>query len=116
MGLHQQNLKDGKLGKDDEKAGKYVFLEHLAKTNYSERKIQDELLNILLAGRDTTASLLGYFFYILARRPDVMAKLREEISKLGNTRPSFEEIKSLKYLQRCLNERKLPKYCVCHPN
>ncbi|TVY36228.1 Cytochrome P450 monooxygenase [Lachnellula subtilissima] len=104
MSLHQQNLKDGKLGEDDEKAGKYVFLEHLAKTDYSERKIQDELLNILLAGRDTTASLLGYFFYILARRPDVMEKLREEISKLGNTRPSFEEIKSLKYLQHCLNE------------
>ncbi|TVY92117.1 Cytochrome P450 monooxygenase [Lachnellula willkommii] len=104
VSLHQQSLKDSKLGEGDEKAGKYVFLEHLAKTNYSEKKIQDELLNILLAGRDTTASLLGYFFYILARRPDVAAKLREEISKLGNTRPSFEQIKSLKYLQYCLNE------------
>ena len=108
VSLNKQSLKDGKLGEDDEKSGKYVFLEHLAKTNYSERKIQDELLNILLAGRDTTASLLGYIFYILARRPDVVAKLRKEISKLGSKRPSFEEIKSMKYLQYCLNESKFP--------
>jgi cytochrome P450 len=108
ISLHKQSLKDGKLSDNDEKAAKYVFLEELAKTNYSERKIQDELLNILLAGRDTTASLLSYLFYILARRPDVSTKLREEISRLGNKRPSFEEIKSMKYLQYCLNESKFP--------
>ncbi|KAE9365333.1 putative cytochrome P450 [Stipitochalara longipes BDJ] len=89
---------------DEKDSSRYVFLEHLAKAGYSEKKIQDELLNILLAGRDTTASLLSYLFYILARRPDVFSKLRTEIMALGKDLPTFEQIKGLKYLQYCLNE------------
>lgn len=117
VGINKQSLENGKLANSEEKKAKYVFLEELAKTNYSERKIQDELLNILLAGRDTTASLLSYLFYILARRPDVTTKLRDEIKKLNNKRPSFEEIKSMKYLQYCLNESKPPfgPYCILLP-
>jgi cytochrome P450 len=83
---------------------KYVFLEHLAKTGYPEKKIQDELLNILLAGRDTTAGLLSYLFYHLAREPRIWEKLRAEVLSLGDETPSFEQIKSLKYMQWVLNE------------
>ncbi|KAF4632102.1 hypothetical protein G7Y89_g6032 [Cudoniella acicularis] len=102
LDLHKNGAMKEKL--DEDASGKYVFLEELAKTGYSARKIQDELLNILLAGRDTTASLLSFLFYYLARRPDVVDKLHEEISKLGYGRPSFEDLKGMKYLQWCLNE------------
>lgn len=80
-------------------SSRYVFLEELAETGYSEKKIRDELLNILLAGRETTASLLSYLFYILACRPDVFSKLRAEVMGLGNDRPTFEQIKGMKYVQ-----------------
>ncbi|KUJ09796.1 putative cytochrome P450 [Mollisia scopiformis] len=90
--------------KKAEEGKKYIFLEELAKTGVGKKQIQDELLNVLLAGRDTTASLLAYIFHILARRPDVFAKLRAEVETLGSERPSFEQIKSLKYLQYTLNE------------
>ncbi|KAL5325275.1 hypothetical protein ACEPPN_006400 [Leptodophora sp. 'Broadleaf-Isolate-01'] len=94
--------------KDEEKGGqgkkRYVFLEELAKQDIGEKKIQDELLNILLAGRDTTAGLLSYLFYVLARRKDVFAKLKAEVDALGGERPSFEQLKSMKYLQYTLNE------------
>ncbi|PBP19535.1 cytochrome P450 52A1 [Diplocarpon rosae] len=89
---------------EEDTSGRYVFLEELAKTSISEKKIQDELLNILLAGRDTTASLLSYVFYMLARRKDVLEKLRREIDELGNVAPTFEHLKSMKYLQYTLNE------------
>lgn len=102
--LHKASLTQGK--NSEEKSSRYVFLEHLATTGYSEKKIQDELLNILLAGRDTTASLLSFLFYILARRPDIFEKLRAEAVSLGDRPPTFEEIKSMKYLQYCLNEGK----------
>ncbi|RDL40847.1 putative cytochrome P450 [Venustampulla echinocandica] len=101
--LHKSSLNQEKKT-EDAKSSRYVFLEHLATTGYSEKKIQDELLNILLAGRDTTASLLSFLFYILARRPDVFEKLRAEVTNLGDKPPTFEEIKSMKYLQYCLNE------------
>lgn len=97
--LHKKALSSGNVGEKD--SSRYVFLEQLAKAGYGEKKIQDELLNILLAGRDTTASLLSYLFYTLARRPDVFSKLRAEIMALGKQQPTFEEIKGLKYLQYC---------------
>ena len=51
---------------------KYVFLEHLIMSDCSEKKIQDELSSILLAGRDTTANLLAYLWYTLARQLDML--------------------------------------------
>ncbi|KAG0645181.1 Cytochrome P450 monooxygenase himC [Hyphodiscus hymeniophilus] len=89
---------------DDEQAERYVFLNELAKTGYGEKKIQDELLNILLAGRDTTASLLSFLWHIFARRPDVFDKVRAEVLKLGSDSPTFEQVKDMKYLQYCMNE------------
>ncbi|EED18842.1 cytochrome P450, putative [Talaromyces stipitatus ATCC 10500] len=83
---------------------KYVFLEELAKTGVDKKKIRDELLNVLFAGRDTTAGLLSFTFYILARRPDVFEKLRAEVMTLGSERPDFAQIKNMKYLQYTLKE------------
>lgn len=99
MDLHKMASNSEKSGQRD--SSRYVFLEQLAKTGYNEKKIQDELLNILLAGRDTTASLLSYLFWNLARRPDVLAKLRAEVMALGKSRPTWEDIKGMKYLQYC---------------
>jgi cytochrome P450 len=96
----------GKEKADDDQAERYVFLNELAKTGYGEKKIQDELLNIFLAGRDTTASLLSYIWYMLARRPDVFEKLRAEAMRIGTDSPSFEQIKEMKYLQYVINESK----------
>jgi len=90
---------DAKINPD-----RYIFLEHLAQAGYSERKIRDELLNILLAGRDTTAGLLAHLWYFLARRPDVFDKLRTEVLSHGEKQPTFESIKDMRYLQYCLNE------------
>ena len=89
---------------DGEQAERYVFINELAKTGYGEKKIQDELLNVLLAGRDTTASLLSYVWYIFARRPDVFEKARAEVLRLGTANPTFEQIKEMKYLHYVMNE------------
>jgi cytochrome P450 len=99
--LHKKNLTLETPGEANSR--RYVFLEELAKTGYSEKKIQDELLNILLAGRDTTAGLLSYLFHYLACRPDVFDKLRAEVMALGNDEPTFEDMKGMKYLQYCRN-------------
>ena len=89
-----------------EKNDKYVFLEELAKTGFGAKKIQDELLNILLAGRDTTAGLLSYLFYTLAREPRVFKKLQAEIAELNGQRPTYEQVKGMRYLQWVVNEGK----------
>lgn len=83
---------------------KYVFLRELAKVTKDRRVLRDELLNILLAGRDTTASLLSNFFFVLAKRPDVWTKLKAEVAGLEGRPPTYETLKGLKYVKYCLNE------------
>ena len=51
--------------------GKYSFAEEFAKLTDDRAMIRGGLLNLLLAGRDTTASLLSNLFFVLARQPDV---------------------------------------------
>lgn len=93
--------------KTDAKAGdRYVFLYELVKRTTDPVRLRSELLNILLAGRDTTASLLSDTWFVLARRPDIWAKLREEVDALGGEKPTLEQIKEMKYLKWVLNECK----------
>ena len=69
-------------------------------------------MSTLLAGRDTSACTLSWLFYELAYHPDVYAKLREEVlSKLGSDgKPTYENLKSMKYLQYCLSESNVPTH------
>ena len=68
--------------------------------------IRDETLNILLAGRDTTACTLTFAVYMLAEHPEVLSRLREEIlSRVGPTAaPTLEDIREMKYLRAFINE------------
>jgi cytochrome P450 len=62
--------------------------------------LRDQLVAILLAGRDTTASTLSWTFYELARHPEAVEKLRAEIkATIGNDAPSYQDLKNMKCLQ-----------------
>lgn len=91
------------------KEEKYVFLYELAKATKDKRRLRDELMNVLLAGRDTTASLLSNLWFMLAKRPDVFAKLRREVEEtLHGELPRYSQLRNMKYLKYCLNECKYP--------
>lgn len=83
---------------------RYLFIDELVRQTTDKYQIRSELLNILLAGRDTTASLLSNVWWTISKRPDVYAKLREEVDALNGERPTFEQIKDMKYLKAVLNE------------
>ena len=89
-------------------SGRYVFLDELAKVIDDPRQMTDELLSILLAGRDTTASMLTSAFNILGKRPDIWGRLRAEADFLGGEPPDYETLRNMKYLKYFLNESKLP--------
>lgn len=90
----------------NEKAERYVFLHALVKHTQDPCVLRSELLNVLLAGRDTTAGLLANTWWVLARRPDVWNKLLAEIDEHcpGGKRPDYTVIKEMKYLKYVLNE------------
>ena len=88
---------------------KFVFLDALAESNRDPVELRDQLLNVLLAGRDTTASLFSFHFMTLSRRPDIFAKLRatvlEHFGTFTNPRNmTFEALKNCNYLQWAINE------------
>lgn len=94
--------------KQDEKE-KYVFLTELAKMTKNPEELRAQLLNILLAGRDTTSSLLSWMFHQLLRNPRVFDKLRETVIETFGTYEnpreiSFATLKGCQYLQYCINE------------
>lgn len=72
---------------------------HVARLFPDKKIIRDQLLNILLAGRDTTSCLLTYVTYAMAMYPDIARKMREEVLQhCGSTQsPTFEKIKALRY-------------------
>ncbi|KKZ64676.1 hypothetical protein EMCG_01364 [[Emmonsia] crescens] len=100
---HHENEKHGRLPLH-EKGGRYVFLHELAKQTQDPLALRSETLNILLAGRDTTASLLANVWNIIPKRPDVWSKLLVEVDQLDGRKPTFEEMKNMKYLKYMLNE------------
>ena len=83
---------------------RYVFLHELVKVTSDPVQIRSELLNILLAGRDTTASLLSNTWFELSRKPDIWERLQSEVGKLGGEVPTYAQIKEMKYLRQVLNE------------
>jgi cytochrome P450 len=100
----EKELEKGTGGK-----AKYVFLEALAQQTRDPIELRSQLLHTLLAGRDTTASLLGWLFYCLARDTVRYTKLRsvilEEFGTYENPKPiTFAKLKSCTYLQHCMNE------------
>lgn len=65
----------------------------------------DELINLAVAGRDTTASTLTSATYMLAENPHVLETLRTEIlTKIGpGRRPTFDDFRDMKYLRAFIN-------------
>jgi cytochrome P450 len=87
---------------------RYIFLEQILDVTQDRIEVRSQLLNILLAGRDTTAGLLGWTFWCLARHPHVFAKLRAAILRdFGNGEEkaiTFSGLKSCSYLQHVMSE------------
>lgn len=103
--LHPEKELD-KHSEKETKSSRYVFLDGLTKATDDPVQMRNELLNVLLAGRDTTGSTLTSVFHVLARRPDIWAKLKAEVDLLGGDKPEYETLRNMKYLKYILNESK----------
>lgn len=84
----------------------YTFLHAIAAYTRDRDVLRDQLVAVLLAGRDTTAVTLSWLFYEISRNPEIVRKLRQEIIEyVGLDRtPTYDNLKSMKYLQHTLNE------------
>ncbi|KNG80915.1 putative cytochrome P450 family protein [Aspergillus nomiae NRRL 13137] len=72
-------------------------------------EMRSQSLNILFAGRDTTASLVSWSFWLLAKHPSIYNELRGHVLKhFGpyeeTNRITFATLKSCEYLQYVMKE------------
>jgi cytochrome P450 len=71
----------------------------------SERELIDEVMTLVVAGHETTASALNWTWYLLSQHPEVEAKLHAEIDAApATTAPSLSQMESLSYTQQVVNE------------
>jgi cytochrome P450 len=70
-----------------------------------EQRMRDELVTLLLAGHETTASTLGWTLYLLDRNPHVLARLRAEVAGvIGERTPGYADLERLTYTSMVLQE------------
>ncbi|CAL9401806.1 Epi-isozizaene 5-monooxygenase_(E)-beta-farnesene synthase [Streptomyces sp. enrichment culture] len=70
-----------------------------------DRRLRDELITLLLAGHETTASTLGWTCYLIDRHPEVRDRLHQEaVQVLGDRLPRHEDLRALSYTAMVVEE------------
>jgi len=66
---------------------------------------EPQLVNLFVAGQDTTMALFTFSMYMLIEHPDVEKRLRQEIMDVvGSTRkPTYEHMRHIKYAKASMN-------------
>ncbi|XP_051131265.1 carotene epsilon-monooxygenase, chloroplastic [Andrographis paniculata] len=71
----------------------------------SSAQLRDDLLSMLVAGHETTGSVLTWTAYLLSKDPSSLRQAQEEVDRVLQGRlPTYEDIKNLKFLTRCIIE------------
>lgn len=82
-----------------------------AQQEFDHVYLRDIVVNFLIAGRDTMAQALSWFFYNLSSHPEVEKKIRDEITSTipelasaAITTLSMDQVQQLVYLEAALKE------------
>eukprot|EP01124_Arcella_intermedia_P004640 TRINITY_DN1262_c0_g1_i6.p1 TRINITY_DN1262_c0_g1~~TRINITY_DN1262_c0_g1_i6.p1 ORF type:complete len:510 (+),score=150.74 TRINITY_DN1262_c0_g1_i6:54-1583(+) len=105
LDLIEERRKEGWEGKTD-------FLSRLLEmesqkeiTGVTEKFLRDQVMNFMIAGRDTTAVLLAATFYFLLQSPECEEKVAREIEEVvGKEVVTMNHTKELRYLKNVLDE------------
>ncbi|GLJ25957.1 hypothetical protein SUGI_0497650 [Cryptomeria japonica] len=80
----------------------------------SDKYLRDIILNFMIAGRDTTAVTLSWFFYLLCKNPGVEEKLLQEIHDVVTENESGSLAESISMFAQGLTHRVLDKMHYLH--
>ncbi len=70
-----------------------------------DRELIDEVMTLIVAGHETTASGLNWTWYLLSQHPEVADRLHAELDAAPEfAAPSLTEMESLPYTQQVVNE------------
>jgi cytochrome P450 len=71
----------------------------------SDEQLRDEVLTLILAGHETTATALSWTWYLISQHPEVERKLRAELDEvLGGRPPAMADLVNLNYTGMVIDE------------
>lgn len=71
----------------------------------SDKEMIDEIMTLVVAGHETTASGLNWTWYLLSQHPEAEARLHAEIdSTVEQAAPSLTQMEELSYTRQVINE------------
>jgi len=101
---------------DVQGAKKGDILSRFLESNETDPKyLKDIILSFIVAGKDTTASTLSWFLYMMCKHPEIQDKVAQDVWEATNIKPdmSFDEIadsiteeaiEKMKFLHAALTE------------
>lgn len=82
----------------DDMLSRFLVLQQQDQENMNDDYLRDIILNFIIAGRDSTATTLSWFFYLLYKNPLVQKTISrevEEATQANNTRSIHEFAEAL---------------------
>jgi cytochrome P450 len=70
----------------------------------TDEQVRDEAMTLFLAGHETTANALTWTWYLLARHPEIEARVHAEVDALAAVRDPLAALGSLDYTRRVFRE------------
>jgi cytochrome P450 len=72
---------------------------------WPRKRIRDEALTFMLAGHETTANAMSWFWYLMSQHPEARDRLLAEVDGvLGGRRPTAADLMRLPWATACLQE------------
>lgn len=93
-GIGSQDLLDRLLSVRDEQSG----------LGMEEKQVRDEVVTLMLAGHETSATALQWIFYLLSKHPEVEAALLSELAVLSGNPATSGDLSRLPYLKQVVQE------------
>lgn len=73
-------------------------------TSMTNEQLIDEILIFFVAGHETTANALTFTFHLIAKNPEVYAKVLAEVDAITDDMSPMEKISKLNYVKSCVEE------------
>jgi cytochrome P450 family 97 subfamily B polypeptide 3 len=81
------------------------FLVDCRGADATAKQLRDDLITLLIAGHETTGSMLTWATWLLSQHPEAQAKLQREIDAvLGDRLPTFEDVRALEQVRLVITE------------
>ena len=94
-----------------EQGSKGDILSRFLETNETDPKyLKDIILSFIIAGKDTTASTLSWFFYMMCKHPHLQEKILEQVRRAAE----LDEHSSIDDIAASITEAALDKMQFLH--